>query len=392
MKNTKIMVTLLSLILISIFLFSACNPRNSNLKYPSMDMKDEIICTFENANLYFYANYAWTSHAVFDLVCQEELKPEDLSLSADIKTPMSFAFSKIPEPERPISEEGEKEEKAPIPLPYYVFQSYNNFDFAKYYELYCKALKSGGIPIDGKPAKTTPESIAYDEYGDIFYKDYIKITKDILPHLFTYQCTLAFDMNRIPLDKNEVINEVILTIKGKEYKIPLNIVLDYITPKDFIEEGIEMIYPSSSGSSICPNIDGFMTPPGGNFSTLSDIKITGVRLLNNEMSIEKTTFTVSDENGMSINQTFKPGASLEIAANSIVIPRVTIRDPSFVNKLIYSTSATVIIDYICEGKNFSTYYEATMRTRANSFELFASKIDGIDFFPYYYEYLFNFQD
>lgn len=366
----RLLISILSLcVLIGVFT-TGCSKKEhkDELKYfkvmPSQLEDGEYVICSNELNIVMDKNLTMIRSFVFRIISKEplvdgdvEVKFDKLSASYNIE-PLSCAYF-----EDPFSKN--------------VLLTYNDFDWESYYKL--------------KWSSTEEDKNKYFEIQNEIQDEYEKISGDSIVKMYITECRINFNMDDVSKDEDDIIDKMIVVIKGKEYSVDLGkLVLKYGEDKSEYGPDPEYNLILKSGGRYGVNFGGGKDAevyiPSYDADTKKEIVIKDVRLIHSDdkKSVESVGFSVEGDN--SISQKWTSGDEIVIPAESKVSISPNINDVNLIDKLHYSTNVYFEIIYEVDGHLYSVRNQVIGETRYFIDEFYASFKDNVDMKKYYNVY------
>lgn len=373
--NNKINAIILTIMLLITTLASACGEGagTQGLNYPSKLESGEVLIPVQDLHITFYESMSPGRFFTFNIVTAEPLDMEGATASIDIETPYKLFLSVEGE-----EDEGNGEVKE---FPYYVFQNYQDVDWKEMYRLF---------EIDQELyQKENKNYQPYKDYQDEHVDAYQAMSASAIPKVYYYNALINFDMSA-GMDKNETINEITLTLNGREYVTDVGeITLDYTTPTEANEsESMSMDSLAAFDMNLNPNDKGkIKINHAFGFTCDEETVIKGFDIIGVGAEVEWASMQI--ENGGSVMDIeWTAGKEITIPKGSSVSANLVIKDPVMIGKIWYSTAYHIKMNYEVGGEAYGSIYQALFRFRSDAYSVLADMKDGVDFKPYYYDYLF----
>lgn len=373
--NNKINAIILTIMLLITTLASACGEGagTQGLKYPSKLESGEVLIPTGDFHITFYESMSPGRFFAFNIVTAEPLDMEGASASIDIETPYKFFIS---------AEGGEDEGSEKVEeFPYYVFQNYQEVDWKEMYRLF--EMDQELYQKENKIYQP------YHDYRDEYTEAYQAMSAMETPEIYCYKATVNFDMSS-GLDKNETINEITLTLNGREYVVDVGeIKLNYTTPTELNgSESVSMDSLAAFDMNLNPNDKGkIKINHAFGFTFDEETVIKGFDIIGGGAEVEWASLQI--ENGGSVMDIeWTAGKEITIPKGSSVSANLVIKDPVMIGKIWYSTAYHIKMNYEVGGEAYGSIYQALFRFRCDAYSVLAAMKDGVDFKPYYYDYLF----
>lgn len=351
---------IITLILVSIFVFGACGkPSNTEKTMEKVeDTKniptplDKVYCTLKNADYVFYSDLTNGRMVTFYLLSPKELNENSVKINIDTIVDYSWGM---------VEDKNDK-------FPYYVFQAYNDVDWKKMKDLY-----------------VSNDTESYVEYRDFLMDEYKELDKNLLPDIYAYQVTVNFKMDKL-MNEDE-INQIEIECNGKAaiYDIG-SIKLKRESKVKINEKGIVMNVTGVSDYPIYIDDQGKLSLDNQfSFSTNNDITLKKIENVLDNNKIEDISVEVKNGDN-AINQKWDGNSNLSIGKGSTVTIYGNIIDDNFKKNNLYSTIKYLMLTYEINGTEYFTKMEYSYISQLNKYEYAAILNDDIDIPSYYLDY------
>ena len=325
-----------------------------------------VVCT-NRLNIVMDKNLTLVRHFSFWILSDEELSNDDVTIMFDIvSAPYNVSLSQSEYFDKKFSK--------------HVLLTYNDFDWKSFIEL-----------------KQSSKKEDRDKYYDITNEidsEYEKIAEDKFTKFYMTKCNVNFKLDDITKDTEDIINSMMVSVKGNEYSVELgNLVIKYNSYIDVNSYDPEINLDLKSGGRYDVNFAGEkynqVYIPQYDAVTKKSITIKDVKLVyaDEDKCIDSVKFIISDKD--KINQEWTSGDEIFIPADSNVTIIPIVVDDNLGKYLHYATNVYFKIVYEVDGKLYSVNNQVIGSTRYSADELYASFKDDVDMMKYYSVYNYN---
>lgn len=304
-------------------------------------------------------NKTMSANISFAILSKNELSAEDVSVKADTILKYNLLFNSSEKHEGKFDQT--------------VCMLYNDIDWA------LLNMLSSSQNVD--------DIAQYGEISRDISTEYDSLSDNQFPEFYCTRFNMQFDTGKI---KDETIENLIITIKGKEYPVEIGKVR-FLTEAgstgkpagvcNFTEYG-RMDYP------IYCNRSGIVSLSGFELKTDGDVIIKDIRLVNTDENISLSDVDIEFvEDDMLLNTKWEKGKEIALNKGDIINIGVTIKDENFCEKDYYAANYYLEVEYESKGEINTTNTQVLCITKHNSDWDYAVFKDMIDTSVYYSEYV-----
>lgn len=270
-------------------------------------------------------------------------------------------------------------------FPYYLYQCYRGIDWKKMKELYDKAQEAAnlikdwnGKTSDSEYVKWKEDIKQYDEYKNLYLKDYEALTSEVLPQFYVYTFRIFFGVSAKSYDEYGFANEFESSknVISESFK-NIDIQIENISYTENIGEvriWNELLpFPSlnfsnsehmkieeiSVGPTTDPWGDGTIQMADITFEAQRDLTLTKMYLYESNITVLGTHIIISDKSGSSIDFYWDAESALDIEKGKTVTIELIIQD-SRAMQLEYGARACPVIEYMVDSQLYKCVQEQNL--------------------------------
>lgn len=325
----------------------------SDCKLPSQ--KDFLLLLCENCDIVRCNAYSSANFQQFQLISSKPLAKEEMRVTLE-NIQCDFSLTEVP-----------------MEFPYYVFQAYQGQSWGELYQLSLSQDTAEG------EKKFLHER---ERFENVFQQ----IAETDIPKLYTYDFIISLSNRQVNAPAK--FHTLTLTAGGQTqtYEIGnFQIVEDFSLPED--DGNLLCQTLASIDMPIAPSPNGEISICELQFDVQEDLEIVDVAFLGEDAPTIKELTLSSAETGVDA----KWDAREPFAASKG--DTITLRGSACAPMLAGQTSGSLRrylkVEYVCGGKTACTVIELGYRMRLNSYEAYASMVDGVDMQSYYTDYYFK---